>query len=1047
MQRQIQERAGSSKVMRNQIEQSGLLDPKWYFERYPDARELGISAAEHYLRIGASLLRDPGPGFSTAQYLVANPDVKRAGVNPLWHYVVHGRKEGRKIMPSQKSAVLPPAAVREPGERAGAAGLGTEGSNVVEPRYLAMRQDVAESGLWDENWYLAQYYFEFLEFKAKLGNAEYVTPLDHYLREGWRLGFEPSARLPLQVSQAELGENKISYFINTLRFRGYHLASNPWIPGRGRVAAYLERKPSRKAAGVVYTCVTDGYDNLMQPYYIAEDWDYVCFTDDPELLAKEKEGVWEIRALAATGYAPGQANRWHKMHPHILFVDYEESVYVDGNINIISSYLFDEIGARDVPFLLPRHFARNCVYREIGALLASPRFNAEEKARFAACREFLEAEGFPVGQGLTENNVIYRRHHDPLVAKLMAEWWDAYVRISPRDQTTLAYVLWKNGVEVSRHLIANCRVNYRDFCIVKHNTVSSYAERRIAAKALRPAFAERNICVVFSTNEYFVPYLGVAIFSLLKNSSPQYNYDIIILGRGLSSEANRKLGALRNYGPNVSVRFYDMGDIYESLPRDIFHVEGYVPVETYNKCFITKILSGYRRCIYLDSDIVVVDDVRKLHDMPLDGKPIAASVNVANVNAAYCRKEIKGRRFDEYLRNELGVLNAEEYFQAGVLVMDLEALEKMDLPERSVDCIGRVRQPIFFDQCIFNRLFYKNVKFISTAWNHVWYMQSYSYLRGSVPDQVFFDYARGRVRPSIIHFASKDKPNTRYGWQLGDVFWKYTYESPFKEEILGLLAETDNEVSRAMRTIGGDRWYSVKPRVLVHVHLFYVDQLDVMLRAVDNLVDCEYDLFVTMVEPDEGVETSIGEAVPGARVLLVPNVGYDIYPFLHVLQHVRLSEYQFILKIHTKNRREPGQDVVYGLPVPGYAWRDELINSIVGSKEIFRRNLGMLVEDKEVGCLGASRFVFTTKENREEATYRLAEWREKCGAARGHRYVGGSMFLARAYPFERLKGLRMRPDDFRSETMATKDYKNTAHAFERLLGIVVESEGFRIEGV
>src|SRR5690606_9099075 len=154
LQRQIQERAGSSKVMRNQIEQSGLLDPKWYFERYPDARELGISAAEHYLRIGASLLRDPGPGFSTAQYLVANPDVKRAGVNPLWHYVVHGRKEGRKIMPSQKSAVLPPAAVREPGERAGAAGLGTEGSNVVEPRYLAMRQDVAEAGPWDEDWYL-----------------------------------------------------------------------------------------------------------------------------------------------------------------------------------------------------------------------------------------------------------------------------------------------------------------------------------------------------------------------------------------------------------------------------------------------------------------------------------------------------------------------------------------------------------------------------------------------------------------------------------------------------------------------------------------------------------------------------------------------------------------------------------------------------------------------------------------------------------------------------------------------------------------------------
>ncbi|MGJ4803775.1 glycosyltransferase [Luteimonas sp. SDU82] len=1032
--------------MRVQIEQSGLLDPKWYLERYPDVRELGIAPVEHYLRIGARLLRDPGPGFSTGQYLAANPDVERAGVNPLWHYIAYGRKEGRKLAPSGAAAPVAHAERRQE-QRTGAATLATGGSNVGDARYLAMRHDVAASGLWDENWYLARYYFQFVDFKARLGHTEYVTPLDHYLREGWRLGLEPSARLPLQVSQAELAENKITYFLNTFRFKGYHLASNPWVLSPARATAYLAQKQTRTAANVVYTCVTGGYDNLMQPYHVTDEWDYVCFTDDPELLAKGREGVWEVRALTAADYGAGQANRWHKMHPHLLFPKYRESIYLDGNISIISSYLADEIQARNVPFLLPRHFARDCVYKEIEALLASPRFSAEDKARFSACREFLESEGLPAGLGLTENNVVYRRHHDPLVVNLMADWWDAYLRISPRDQTTLAYVLWKNGVDASRHLIANCRVNYRDFCIVKHNRVSSLAERRIAAKALEPAFADRNICVVFSTNEYFVPYLGVAISSLLKNSSAHYNYDIIILGRALSPVAQEKLAALGSYGANVSVRLYDMGEIYESLPKDIFHVEGYVPVETYNKCFITKILSGYKRCVYLDSDIVVVDDVQKLHDAPLDGKAIAASVNVANVNAAYCRKEIKGRRFDEYLRNVLGVNKVEEYFQAGVLVLDLEALEKMDLPERALDSIGRVRQPIFFDQCIFNRIFYGNVKFISTAWNHVWYMQSYSYLRGSVPDWVFFDYAKGRVRPKIIHFASKDKPNTRYGWQLGDVFWKYTYESPFKDEILGLLAEADNDVSRAMRSVGGERWYSTAPRLLVHVHLFYVDQLDVMLRTVANISDCEYDLFVTMVEANAEVESRIVAEVPGAKVLLVPNVGYDIYPFLHVLQQVRLSDYQFVLKIHSKNRREPGQDVVYGISVPAYAWRDELIEAVAGSKEIFRRNLEFLREDSGVGCLGARRFVFSTRENREEITYRLPEWREKCGVADGHHYIGGSMFLARAYPFERLKGLRMRPDDFRSGEMGTKDYKNTAHIFERLLGIVVESEGFRVVGV
>lgn len=86
--------------MKERIEASGLLDPEWYHARYPDVRMLGMDAAEHYLRIGASLLRDPGPAFSTAYYLAAHPDVAQAGVNPLWHYLAHGCDEGRRIAPS-----------------------------------------------------------------------------------------------------------------------------------------------------------------------------------------------------------------------------------------------------------------------------------------------------------------------------------------------------------------------------------------------------------------------------------------------------------------------------------------------------------------------------------------------------------------------------------------------------------------------------------------------------------------------------------------------------------------------------------------------------------------------------------------------------------------------------------------------------------------------------------------------------------------------------------------------------------------------------------
>ena len=738
-----------------------------------------------------------------------------------------------------------------------------------------------------------------------------------------------------------------------------------------------------------------------------------------------------------------RTNRWYKMHPHILFPEYRESIYIDGNINVLSDYIFKQISIRNSNILIPKHFVRDCIYQEIIALLHSSRISQEDKAFLVEQRKFLEKENFPEKFGLCENNLIYRKHNEPEIIQIMDDWWEIYGNYSSRDQASLAYVFWKHGLSLRDRTFANCRVNYRDFAVVKH--LPDRPLNRVRLQALTPAFAEKNIAVVFSTNEQFIPYLGVAIFSLLENADQSYNYDIVILARGLNGPL-AKLCELANGRSNVSIRIYDTTALIESLPAGIFHVEGYVPVETYNKCFITEILSGYDRCAYLDSDILVVGNVQELHDVELGGRSVGASVNVANVNAAFCKKDIKGKRFDEYLVNELGVMDPNEYFQAGVLVLDMNKLYQRDMRQLTIDALKEVEKPIFFDQCIFNRIFYGDVAFFSTAWNHVWYMQQYSYLRGSVPDDVFFDYAHGRVEPKIIHYAGKAKPQNHLGWKLADRFWDYTYRSPFIEEIRNDVLKKGSEVTPYLSNEPDWEWSRVKPRVLVHMHLYYVDQIEAMLDALGSIVDCDFDLFVTIVEKDEVVEGRVREVSGGARFIILPNAGYDVYPFLHVLKEVRLANYEFVLKFHTKNARRPGQDEVYGIKVPGYQWRDELLNAIVGSKDIFRKNLNRLLDDSTLGCIGAEKFIFSTRENNEEKTYSLPEWREKCGVSKGKHYVGGSMFFARAYPFERLKGLNMRPDDFMSPNMGTKDYKNKAHVFERLFGIVFENEGFRIEG-
>lgn len=91
------------------IKQSELFDPAWYKARYHASTGIDDDPIVHYLRIGASLGFDPGPGFSTAGYLDANPDVAESDLNPLVHYLRHGRREGRSLSRLETSPSRPPS--------------------------------------------------------------------------------------------------------------------------------------------------------------------------------------------------------------------------------------------------------------------------------------------------------------------------------------------------------------------------------------------------------------------------------------------------------------------------------------------------------------------------------------------------------------------------------------------------------------------------------------------------------------------------------------------------------------------------------------------------------------------------------------------------------------------------------------------------------------------------------------------------------------------------------------------------------------------------
>lgn len=83
------------------IRKSGLFDEKYYLLNNPDVRIADIDPLNHFMTIGWKEERNPSTQFDLSFYLMRNPDVQESGTNPLLHYIRHGKSEGRSALPAQ----------------------------------------------------------------------------------------------------------------------------------------------------------------------------------------------------------------------------------------------------------------------------------------------------------------------------------------------------------------------------------------------------------------------------------------------------------------------------------------------------------------------------------------------------------------------------------------------------------------------------------------------------------------------------------------------------------------------------------------------------------------------------------------------------------------------------------------------------------------------------------------------------------------------------------------------------------------------------------
>lgn len=232
-------------------------------------------------------------------------------------------------------------------------------------------------------------------------------------------------------------------------------------------------------------------------------------------------------------------------------------------------------------------------------------------------------------------------------------------------------------------------------------------------------------------------------------------------------------------------------------------------------------------------------------------------------------------------------------------------------------------------------------------------------------------------------------------------------------------------------------------RVLVVLHLFYCEEWKFIAKYLATFEPLVFDLKVTVTDGhyDEQVLSEVRAMYPVAEIIKLPNRGYDVAPFIHVLNQVDLSQYDVVYKLQSKSMPRVAR-YAYGQV---FVFRDWFLNLYRGVFGRFRthRVLHMFKDDPMLGLVAARNLIIEDPIYKREFTKKIAlRYNIKIGD--NYHYVAGTCFAVRAECLQPIKNLNLKVSDFEQ---TERGEFSMAHAFERIICACVESGGYTMKGL
>jgi len=232
---------------------------------------------------------------------------------------------------------------------------------------------------------------------------------------------------------------------------------------------------------------------------------------------------------------------------------------------------------------------------------------------------------------------------------------------------------------------------------------------------------EIHFSMACNKSSNYLRLLSICLESVMQHSSQDDTYFLSLLINQWKTKRKHDFKEVFSKYKNLIIQFINIEELGFERPS---YIEKRYSVSALHRLYLPLVLPNIEKILYLDCDLLVRMDIRKLYEINIDNYYLAAvkdnglNLLVKKKSKKYLKNYTHFKKINwyDYVYKILKMNNHENLFNSGVLLMNLKQFRENSLTEKCLKYYEEIK-PVFVDQCILNKVCENKVLYLPKEYN------------------------------------------------------------------------------------------------------------------------------------------------------------------------------------------------------------------------------------------------------------------------------------------------------------------------------------------